>query len=171
MPFDPYAYDLAAAGKRTLPSAAAQAREALPAMPAEARQTLCAGLRAAVQDTLDLRERTPPGVKREPPAFNIQHAGGPCFNLADLRRQTLDGWHQLTGLELRLAVQVLEALILTGDVGRYERLLAEQCARIGQLYRELERRAGAWMALALLRGELRLLRYRASAAVSSLIYD
>ena len=58
---------------------------------------------------------------------------------------------------------------MTGDA-RYEKLLGEQCARIGQLYAELKRRAGACLALTLLRGELRLLRYRASAALAPLVY-
>ena len=50
-------------------------------------------------------------------------------------------------------------------------MLAEQCARVGQLYSELKRRAGVGVALALLRGELRMLRYRASSALAPLIYD
>ena len=50
-------------------------------------------------------------------------------------------------------------------------MLAEQCARVGQLYSELKRRAGVGVALALLRGELRMLRYRASPVLASLIYD
>ncbi|HLV97247.1 MAG TPA: hypothetical protein VKT82_01100, partial [Ktedonobacterales bacterium] len=48
---------------------------------------------------------------------------------------------------------------------------AEQCARVGQLYAEMERRAGGWVAWALLHWELRLLRYRASSVLAPLIYD
>jgi len=169
MPFDPYAYDLAAPRPPTVPGAAL-ADEALLAVPLEARSILWRGLRRSVEEALDLWDRTPAGM-RQPPVFNIQHAGGPCFNPADLRQQTLEGWHRLTGIEVRLAAQVLEALMVTGDAARYEKLLAEQCVRIGQLYAELKRRAGAWMALALLHQELRLLRYRASPVVSLLVYD
>jgi hypothetical protein len=52
---------------------------------------------------------------------------------------------------------------------RFEASLAEECSRVGQLYHEMERRAGAWVAL--LRWELRLLRYRISPVVASLVYQ
>ena len=74
------------------------------------------------------------------------------------------------GLELRLTVQVLEALV-GEDKPIYHQMLAEQYTRVGQLYREMERRAGAWMALAQLTWELKLLRYRASPAVGPLVYE
>jgi hypothetical protein len=169
MPFDPYAFDLArSVGIARQP---ALSGAALLAVPLEVRDVLWHGLRAAVEQTLALWENTPPGVKREPPVFNIQHAGQPSFHPDDLRQQTLDGWHRLTGLELRLAVQIMEALIWTGDVRKYGLLLTEQCARIGQLYRELARRAGAHAARCILYGGLRLLRYRDSSVLAPLIYE
>ncbi len=57
------------------------------------------------------------------------------------------------------------------DKPTYRDMLGEQCARIGQLYSELKRRAGQDIALAILRGELRLLRYRNSIILSPLIYN
>jgi hypothetical protein len=74
------------------------------------------------------------------------------------------------GIELRLAAQALEALI-QADAAVYRTLLAEECGRVGQLYSELARRAGEWVALALMRWELRLLRYRASPVTAGLVYD
>jgi hypothetical protein len=49
--------------------------------------------------------------------------------------------------------------------------LAEQRAPLGQPYAEMERRARTWVAQALLRWELRPLRYRASPVLAPLIYD
>jgi hypothetical protein len=164
MSFDPYTYDLARPATQPLPEAA------LLAVPQEARRDLWRGLRDAVADTLDLWERTPPGRRRVPP-FNIQHAGAPYFDPADLRQQTLADWHRLIGIELRLAVQMLEALLLDEGTTVYRSLLAEQCGRVGQLYSELKRRVGEAWAQALLRWELRLLRYRASSVVGPLVYD
>lgn len=169
MLFDPYAYDLATSAPGPLPGAALAA-EALLEVPDEARATLWQGLMDAVGGALDLWEQLPSGVQREPPPFPVQHAGKRRFNPDDLRQQTLAGWHRLAGIELRLAAQALEALALM-DAPVYREKLAEQCARMGQLYDELKRRAGEWVALALLRWELRLLRYRASPTLASLIYD
>lgn len=87
-----------------------------------------------------------------------------------LREQTLAGWHRMLGLELRLGVEALEALLYEED-GRYRALLAEQCGRVGQLYEELKRRAGMGVALTVLYGELRLLCYRGSATLAGLVYD
>jgi hypothetical protein len=171
MPFDPYTYDLAGLARQRERLARTKTARALLGVPQEARYLLWRGLTEAAQGALDLVEHTPAGVKHEPPVFVIQHAGQPVFEEASLRCQTLSGWHRVMGLELRLAAQVLEALILTGDAARYGPLLAEQCARVGQLYRELVRRAGAWMACALLGWELRMLHYRASPTVSPLVYD
>jgi hypothetical protein len=169
MPFDPYAADLARAAKRPPQSDAPLASDALLAVPAEARQVLWDGLTEAVAATLDARERLPPGGQNEPPPFTVQHAGKPQFNPLHLRQQTLEGWHRLAGIELRLAAQALEAL-LQANAEVYSTLLAEQCGRVGQLYSELARRAGGWVALSILRWELRLLRYRASTVLAPLIY-
>jgi hypothetical protein len=169
MPFDPYGYDLnASAQKRTLPAGAAE--QALLAVPQEARQVLWQGLLEAVSATLDAQEHLPAGHRSAPPTFPVQHAGKPQFHPEHLRAQTLAGWHRLMGLELRLGAQALEALLLA-PAAIYQEVLAEQCARVGQLYSELARRAGAWVALSIVRWELRLLRYRASAALASLIYE
>jgi hypothetical protein len=100
----------------------------------------------------------------------VQHAGKPRFDPAHLREQTLSGWHRLTGIELRQAAQALEELIRADSATQRARL-AEQCIRIGQLYDELKRRAGEWMARATLDWELRMLRYRASPVLAPLIYD
>jgi hypothetical protein len=172
MIFDPYAHDLKrAATQQEQPTADTKpAAEALRGVPPEACALLWRGLLAAVEGTLDLCESIPAGVKHEPPVFTVQHAGKLCFDPATLRHQTLAGWHRLMGLELRLTAQILEALIVTGDTARYYALLGEQCERVGQLYGEVARRAGVWMAWGLLAWELRLLRYRASAAVAPLIY-
>lgn len=178
MLFDPYAYDLTtSAGPSPLPGAGLQApaaagaslADALLEVPQEAQDVLWQGLVQAVDGALDLWDRTPP-ARRSAPPFNIQHAGKLHFNPADLRAQTLEGWHRLVGIELRLAAQMLEALIL-GESEVYRALLAEQCARVGQLYGELKRRAGARFALLILRWEARLLRYRASPVLAPLIYD
>ena len=100
----------------------------------------------------------------------MQHAGRPQFDPAALREQTLAGWHRLMGIELRLAAQALEALVQR-DEARYREKLVEQCARVGQLYSELKRRAGVGVALCIARGELRMLRYHASPVLAPLIYD
>ena len=112
MLFDPYAYDLAPPGA----GARAARRERQPRarcwrVPEEARALLWRGLREAVEGALDLWEQTPPGDRRVPPSFAVQHAGKPRFDPAHLREQTLAGWHRLLGIELRLAAQALEALI------------------------------------------------------------
>jgi hypothetical protein len=108
-------------------------------------------------------------VQCEPLPFPVRHVGQPYFHPDHLREQTLAGWHRMMGIELRLAAQALEALIQE-DEAHYHEYLAEQCVRVGQLYDELKRRAGARVAQALVRGELRLLRYRASPTLAPLIY-
>jgi hypothetical protein len=61
-------------------------------------------------------------------------------------------------LRLRLAVQVLEAL-LQANAEVYWVLLAEPCARVAQLSSELARRTGVDVARCILRWELCLLRW------------
>jgi hypothetical protein len=178
MLFDPYAYDLAAAARQLPSPAAAAVAEYLLEVPEEARATLWHGLMQAIEGALDLWERTPP-ARRSAPPFTIQHTGKPRFNPDHLRRQTLEGWHRLVAIELRLAVQALEALLCAPEGrasdpprrnGAYQPLLAEQCARVGQPYAELKRRVGALFALHILRWELRLLRYRASPVINDLLF-
>jgi hypothetical protein len=170
MPFDPYAHDLARSRRKTPSGAAKLAAEALLAVPLEVRAVLWRGLVDALSASLAHWEQTPPGHRSALPSFAVQHAGQPRFPAAALRAQSLAGWHRLMGLELRLAVEALEALLYS-EAAAYRALLAEQCARVGQLYSELKRRAGEVAALAIVRWELRLLRYRASPALASLIYD
>jgi hypothetical protein len=98
----------------------------------------------------------------------VQHAGKRHFQAEALREQTPSGWHRLVGIELRLAAGASEALVLADSDIQRERL-AEQCARVGQRYAEMERRAGAWVAQALLRWELHLLCYRASPVLAALL--
>lgn len=169
MLFDPYGYDLRSTAAQAVPAEAAQANDPLLEVPAEARQMLWHGLTEAVTGAVDLWEQTPPGRRCAAP-FTVQHAGKRRFAPEMLREQTLPGWHRLAGIELRLAAQALEGLV-QADAAWQREALAEQCARVGQLYAELERRAGAWVAQALLRWELRLLRYRDAPAVSRLVYD
>ncbi len=170
MSFDPYSYDLASAGGRPSSPAALTADEP-PVIAEEAQAVLWHGLREAIVGACDLWARIPPGHQCALPPFTLQHTGKRCFNPADLREQTLSGWHRLISIELRLAAQALEALILAAEPEVYWALLEEQCARVGQLYDELKRRAGTRFALPILRWELRLLRYRASPVVAPLIYD
>ena len=139
-------------------------------MAEEARTLLWRGLVEAVAGALELWEQTPPGARHALPSFAVQHAGKRRFDAEALREQTLAGWHRLMGLELRLGVEALEALICE-ESPRYRALLAEQCGRVGQLYDELKRRAGRGVALSVLYGELRLLRYRVSDVVAPLVYD
>jgi hypothetical protein len=166
MVFDPYGYDLARSAQQR-----AQAAQTVPPLPPEAHAIFWRGLRVAVEEALDLWERTPAGARREPPPLVIQHAGQPLFHPDFLRQQTRKGWHRLMGIELQLTAQVLEALILTQHTETYQRLLAEQCARVSQLYGEMARRVGAGLACALLLGELRRLRYRASRLLAPLAYN
>ena len=164
MLFDPYAYDLTTSANRPpLP-------DALLDVPHDARAVLWHGLTQAVAGAVEVWERTPPGHQGAPSPFAVQHTGKRRFSPAALRRQTLAGWHRVVGIELRLAVEALEALALAESAVQRDRL-AEQCARVGQLYTEMERRAGAWVALTLVRWELRLLCYRASPVVASLVYN
>ena len=171
MLFDPYAYDLARSARQSPPPGVVLATEALLEVPQEARAVLWQGLTQAVSGALEVWERLPAGHQGEPPPLTIQHAGKRRFQSAALRRQTLAGWHRLLGIELRLAAEALEALIVAADAAAYRATLADQCARVGQLYAELKRRAGACVALSIVRWEVRLLRYRGSAALAPLIYD
>lgn len=172
MVFDPYAYDLNHSTHQPDQPSDPLAAGALLEVPHDARQPLWRGLMGAAEGALALREQMPPGVKHEPPIFTVQHTGQPRFNDADLRQQSLENWHRLMGVELRIGAQALEALILTDDYETYYPMLAEQCARVGQLYSEMERRAWRWFATALLQWELKmLLRYRASPVVSPLVYE
>lgn len=137
----------------------------------EARRPLWQGLAQAVEGALWLWESTPAGRRREPPPLVLQHVGLPHFNPRDLWQQTLEGIHRLLRLELPLTVDVLEALLCARDAAVYQDALAEQCARVGQLYDELKRRAGAVFALLIFQWELRLLRYRASPVVAPMIFS
>ncbi|HLW03913.1 MAG TPA: hypothetical protein VKT82_35020 [Ktedonobacterales bacterium] len=165
MLFDPYAYDLTiSAGQPAL------ADDPLLEVPDAARADLWKGLTEAVEGALDLWDLLPAGGRSAPP-YTIQHSGKRRFQPQALREQTLAGWHRLVGIELRLAAQALEGIIQEQESATHYATLAEQCARVGQLYTEMQQRAGAWMAQALLRWELRMLRYRASPVVSRLVYD
>jgi hypothetical protein len=135
MLFDPYTYDLTtAARQRRLPNA--QTAHVLLEVPQEARAVLWHGLRDAAEHALDLWDSTPSGVRRAPQAVSVQHAGQPRFHPDHLRAQTLPGWHRLMGLELGLAAQEVETLILAESAASWAKL-AEQCARIGQLYGQI----------------------------------
>ena len=169
MLFDPYTYDLTISAGQAVP-APALADDPLLEVPNAARADLWQGLTEAVEGTLDLWELLPAGFGSAP-LPTIQHSGKRRFQPEALRKQSLTGWHRLVGIELRLAVQALEGVIQEKDATTHHAALAEQCARVGQLYAEMERRAGEWVARALLQWELRLLRYRASPAVSRLVYD
>jgi hypothetical protein len=170
MPFDPYAFDLAKAATSSAPRPANNLADDLLAVPDEARGSLCRALMQAIEEALDYAERVPVGHRSPPPVLPVQHAGKPRFNPDDLRQQTLPGWHRLAAIELRLAVLALEALRCVPEDRAYQDLLAEQCARIGQLYAELKRRVGANFAMHILRWELRLLRYRDSPVINSLLF-
>jgi hypothetical protein len=171
MLFDPYAYDLARSARQgARSSGAALAEAALLEVPPEARALLWQGLREAVSGAVDLWERLPGHPSALPPC-SVQHAGKPQYQARMLRAQTLSGWHRMMGIELRLAVEALERLAVAADAAREWARLAEQCGRVGQLYAELKRRAGAVVALSVVRWELRLLRYRASPALVPLLYD
>jgi hypothetical protein len=169
MLFDPYMYDLTTPANQPAQPEAALATDDLLAVPARLRGWLWQGLTRAVAGTLDLWECLPSGHQAAPPLFAVQHAGKRRFQPEALRALTLAGWHRLVGLELGLAAEALEVLALEASAIQQERL-AEQCARVGQLYAEMERRAGEEVALALLRWELRMLRYRASPTLAPLIY-
>jgi hypothetical protein len=171
MVFDPYGYDLNHPAHQPVQPSDPLAAGALLDVPLEARDVLWRGLRDAAEGAQTLREQTPPGVAHEPPIFTVQHAGRPQFDDTMLRQQSLENWHRLMGIELRIGAQALEALILTDNIEKYGPMLAEQCARVGQLYREMQRRSWEWLAKALLTWELKLLRYRASPVVSPLVYD
>jgi len=167
MLFDPYTYDWRSTAGQALPAEEALAGDPLLEVPADPRPLLWRGLTEAVEGALDLWDRLPPG-RRSAPLSTVQHAGKRRFPPAVLRAQNLPGWHRLVRIELGLAVEALEALVQTGECDHCDQL-AEQCARVGQLYAELERRAGAWVAQALLAWELRLLRYRASPVLAVLL--
>ena len=136
MLFDPYAYDLATSAPAAPLPGGALAAEALLEVPAEARAMLWQGLMEAVA-ARSICGSSCPQASSAPPPFSVQHAGKPRFDPADLRAQTLAGWHRLAGIELRLAAQALEALALMDAAGYRERL-AEQCARDGPVIRRTE---------------------------------
>jgi hypothetical protein len=82
----------------------------------------------------------------------------------------LAGWHQNVRLALWVAAEALETLRAAPDAEDYRLLFSEQCRCIGQWYSELEQWAGSSLAAIILQGELRFLRHRASAAVTSLLF-
>jgi hypothetical protein len=170
MIFDPYAYDLRRSASMPALAAPGGVAGALPPLSSDALQTIWHGLMQAVEGTLALWEQTPTATKHELPVFTVQHAGQPLFDPAWLRQQSQANWHRLMGIEARLAAQALEALILD-DTQEHREMLAEECARIGQLHHEMTRRAGEEIALPILRFELRVLRYRASPTLAPLIYS
>lgn len=97
--------------------------------------------------------------------------GPPPFAPDLLRRLALDALRRLIRTEARLAVEALEILILSRKAQpRISALLADHCARIEQVYLELQQRIGAGAALALLIWELRLLRHRGSQAAAPLAF-
>ena len=103
----------------------------------------------------------------EPPE---QHAP-PSFPDGYLTRPALEGLRKITRAEARLAVEALEILVLSRvPQPRVEQVLLAHCTRMGQLYLEMQRRLGAWAALPLLIGELRLLRHRGSWVAAPLAF-
>jgi hypothetical protein len=155
--FDPYAFDLAHPVTSSPVQEQTPAAD-LPPVPEEVQPLLARGLLAALEDALDLWDRLPPGYRPHLPPLTIQHAGRPRFPDAWLRAQTLAGWHRLMRLELGLTVAVLHRRLWCPEEDTWQDLLNEQCARIGQLYRELKRRAGLLCAWRVFRWELDRLR-------------
>jgi hypothetical protein len=103
----------------------------------------------------------------EPPE---QH-GPPPFPAGYLCPRPLDGLRRLLRGEARLSIEALEILVLSRvPQPRVEQALTAHCARIGQLYLEMQRRLGVGVALPLLVWELRLLRHRGSPVAAPLAF-
>ena len=103
----------------------------------------------------------------EPP----ERHGPPPFAPALLRRLALDALRRLLRAEARLAIEVLEILVLSRKAQpRVQVMFSDHCTRIEQVYLELQRRVGAGAALPMLVWELRLLRHRASEAAARLAW-
>ena len=110
-------------------------------------------------------------VSREAGGIPLPFAVSPPGESRELPATISVCLHHLLRLELPQTVDALEALLFAHNDETYQPLLGEQCARVGQLYAELKRRAGAVTALLILQGGLRLLRYRASPVLAPLVFS
>jgi hypothetical protein len=142
----------------------------LAGVPREAQSWLWNRLLQAVEETVWDRAACPP---RQPPEVSlpVSRLGQPPFSPEMLRDIPLRGLRRMQRLEVRLALEALEAWLLAPYRGeRFLELMREHCNRIGQLYSEMRRRLGAPLALVFLNWELRLLRYRGSFVVAPLAF-
>ena len=101
----------------------------------------------------------------------LEQHGPPPFPDGYLCTRSLGGLRRLMRGEARLSIEALEILVLSRvPQPRVEQILTAHCTRMGQLYLEMQRRLGAWAALPLLIGELRLLRHRGSTVAAPLAF-
>ena len=116
------------------------------------------------------REQPPERRRCAPPPFLFQHLARPRFQAGEPCQEDQAGLHRLLRRTTWLAVDALEAGVLVSAGDAYQPILAEQCAQLERIYREVKRRAGAALALVILQGELRFLRHRGAAAVEELLF-
>ncbi|HEU5370665.1 MAG TPA: hypothetical protein VFU69_19485 [Ktedonobacterales bacterium] len=141
----------------------------LAGVPEEARRVILRRLFEATDGLVTYWSETPTGRAFEPnPA--LRHTGHAPFQPDDLFCQPTLNLRRLMGIEARLTVEAAEAFILGQDHVAAWIALRDQCARLGQLYAELKRRTWVGLALLLLDWELRILRYRSSSVVASLLW-
>ena len=125
-------------------------------------------MRAIDESLWELAGLFPPS---SPALEPVEQHGPPPFPADLLGQRPLDGLRKLLRGEARFAVEALEILVLSRvPQPRMEQILLAHCTRMGQLYLEMQRRLGDWVALPLLIGELRLLRHRGSTAAAPLAF-
>ena len=141
--------------------------ELLAGIALEARPAVWERLRAALDATRLPWIPTPASL----PTPDLEMLTPPPLDEATLRGLSLAAWHRLVALEGQMTMDTVLAVAV--QVTQREVLLARlvaHCARLGQLYAEIRRRAGQFFALPLLEWDLSLLRYRFTHAVASLLY-
>ena len=125
-------------------------------------------LRAIDESLWEMAGLFPPS---SPALEPLEQHGPPPFPADLLGQRSLAGLRRLARAEARLAVEALEILVLSRvPQPRVEQVLLAHCARMGQLYLEMQRRLGAGIALPLLIWELRLLRHRGSTVAAPLAF-
>jgi hypothetical protein len=108
-----------------------------------------------------------------PRSWLEQQQSRPCAEETAQRcQQGQRGIDHLLRQALWRAVDALEAAALVPPGEDYLALLAEQCAQFERVYQMLKRRAGRYFALAILEGELRVLRHhRGSTIIEHLLFS
>ncbi len=145
------------AHRRSIWRAPALEVDPLAGVPSEVQSLLWSALVRALDATLWERVEVSGYRSPQPEPPHVRRALPP-MDARSLRALAVDSLRRLLRLELRLAVEALEAWASSaGEARAAYTILAAHCTRAGQLYTQLQRRLGASAALPMLGWELRLL--------------